>query len=122
MLQEGAQRALVVMSKHLLQSLNAAGWKVVANQRNDAPEYIFGFDNIWTLRSPDDSRSVELSPETSYRELIYIIAPYGEAPAIPELDRRALTNATMLEQKAKLIARRRLNELTNALTQEETPS
>lgn len=111
-LEEGAQRALVLMSKHLLQSLAAAGWQVVANRRNDAPEYTFGFDNIWTLRAPDGSRTLDFSPEQSYRELLYVIAPYGDAPAEPELDRRAITSPTMLEQKAIIIARHRVDELT----------
>ncbi len=116
-LQEAAQRALVLMSRTLLEALAAAGWQVVGNRRNDAPEYTFGFDNIWTLRSADGSRTVELSPESSYRNLLYIAPAQQRGEGRPELDRQALGNDKLMQQKAAVIARRVLDGM---VTKEQT--
>ena len=111
-IQQAAQRTLVLISRLLLEHIAAAGWQVVANRRTDAPDYLFGFDNTWTLRSPDGSRTVDFSPEQSYRDLLYIATSYQTNPNEPELDRQAINSFAALEQKAALIARRRVNELT----------
>lgn len=104
-IQDAARRSLVLMSRLLLESLDAAGWRVIGNRRTEGQEYTFGFDNIWTLRHIASGRTVDLSPEQSYRDLLYVANPY-EAAAEPELDRQAITRAALLEQKAALVARR----------------
>ncbi len=111
-IQEAAQRTLVLISRLLLERIATAGWQVVANHRTDAPDYLFGFDNTWTLSSPDGSRTVDFSPEQSYRDLLYLAASYQTNPDEPELDRQAINSFAALEQKATLIARRRVNDLT----------
>ncbi len=111
-IQGAAQRTLVLISRLLLENIAAAGWQVVGNRRRDAPEYLFGFDNVWTLRSPDGSRTLDFSPEQSYRDQLYLAAPYQSKPNEPELDREAVNNPATFERKATLIARRRINELT----------
>jgi len=111
-IQGAAQRTLVLISRLLLENIAAAGWQVVGNRRRDAPEYLFGFDNVWTLHSPDSSRTLDFSPEQSYRDQLYLAAPYQSDPNEPELDREAVNNPATFERKATLIARRRINELT----------
>ncbi len=111
-IQQAAQRTLVLISRLLLEHIAAAGWQVVANHRTDAPDYLFGFDNTWTLRNPDGSRTVDFSPEQSYRDLLYLATSYQTNPDKAELDRQAINSVAALEQKAALIARRRVNDLT----------
>jgi len=114
-IQETAVKGLVLVSRLLLEGLHDLGWQETRVTRKEEQEFIFGFDNVWTLCN-EEGRSIEVAPDESYRDLLYIAPGYERDSSTEgrELDRQILGSDKLLEQKAKLAVRKRLTAIASA--------
>lgn len=107
-IQETATEGLVLVNRLLLEGLHELGWQEVRVQRRESPDLIFGFDNVWTLRD-EAGRETGLAPDECYRDLLYLAPGFErDGSGSRELDRSLLGKEKLLDQKARLVVRKRL--------------